>query len=54
MAKKILIKQLYQKLADTSVPEEEIKKYFVLDADASRAFAPGLVINPDTVKAKES
>jgi metacaspase-1 len=49
-AKKITMNELFSKLADPSVDERELKIYFKADPGSSRAFQPGIVINPATVQ----
>ncbi|WP_425093043.1 D-Ala-D-Ala carboxypeptidase family metallohydrolase [Tropicimonas sp. S265A] len=47
---KLTVEQLMAKMADPSVEDTEIAEYFILDEDASGAFAPRLKINPATVQ----
>ncbi|WP_102107780.1 D-Ala-D-Ala carboxypeptidase family metallohydrolase [Oceaniglobus roseus] len=47
---KITVEELMAKMADLGTSESELAPYFVADPDASRAFAPRLVFNPETVE----
>jgi hypothetical protein len=47
---KITVDELSRKVADLSVPEEELAKYFEVDEDASTPTRPVLRLNPDTVE----
>ena len=47
---KISVDELSRKLADLSVPEEELAKYFEVDEEVSTPTRPVLKLNPDTVK----
>ncbi len=49
-APKITIDELSRKVADLSVPETELAKYFDVDEAASGPTRPVLKLNPDTVK----
>lgn len=46
----ISIEELNAKLADLSIPEKDLGRYFVLDEERFRAFKPVLQLNPRTVK----
>lgn len=41
--------ELNRKLADPSIDEKELARYFLLDEERSRGFQPALRLNPDTV-----
>jgi lysophospholipase L1-like esterase len=49
-AAKISIEDLSRKLADLSVPEEELARYFELDEERSTPTRPTLKLNADTVQ----
>jgi hypothetical protein len=49
-AKKITVDELSRKVADLSVPEEELARYFLVDEEASTPTRPKLRLNPETVK----
>lgn len=50
MAKKITLDELYEKLADPNVSEEELRAYFDVDIAASTAFDPRLSVNTRSVQ----
>ena len=47
---KITVEQLMAKMSDLGTDEAELAKYFIVDEDASGAFAPRLQFNPDAAK----
>ena len=49
-ASKITVEELGRLVADLSVPEEELAKYFEVDEERSTPTRPQLKLNPDTVK----
>lgn len=50
MARKISVDQLFAKISDPSIPEEELRKYFEEDQRASDAFEPHLKLDPKRVE----
>ncbi|MCG2590563.1 trypsin-like peptidase domain-containing protein [Rhodohalobacter sulfatireducens] len=49
-AKTITQQELINKVLDIDISDEELAKYFVIDEDASEAFAPKVVPNPEMVE----
>ena len=49
MAETITAEELRRKLLDPHVPESELAQYFVVDEEASEAFAPELALNSATI-----
>ena len=47
---RITVDELGRKIADLSVPEEELAKYFEVDEAASTPARPELRLNPETVE----
>lgn len=47
---KVSVEQLMSKLSDIDADEAELSKYFVLDEENSRPFAPQFKLNPDKVQ----
>lgn len=47
---KITVDELSQKLADLTVPEDELAKYFLVDEERSTPTRPAIKLNPETVK----
>jgi lysophospholipase L1-like esterase len=47
---KITVEQLMAKMADLGADEADLAEYFIVDEDASGAFAPQLKLNPSTVQ----
>ncbi len=45
--------ELNAKLADLSIPEKDLARYFILDEEESRGFRPVLRLNPQTVELPE-
>ena len=48
-AGKIDLESLHKKLADPSISEESLRKYFVIDETRSGPFTPLLAVNEETV-----
>jgi hypothetical protein len=49
-AAKVSVDELTRKLADLSIPEEELAKYFLEDEEKSTPVKPVLKLNPETVQ----
>jgi len=49
-AGKITVEELGRKMADLSIPEEELARYFEVDEEASTPTRPRLRLNPETVE----
>jgi hypothetical protein len=47
---KITVEQLMAKMSDPMADQGELAKYFIVDEEQSRAFAPRLTLNPSTVQ----
>ena len=47
---KITVEELGRKMADLSIPEEQLARYFEVDEEASTPTRPKLRLNPETVE----
>ena len=54
MVTKITQEELQRKIADPTMEEKELRQYFLVDDEKSRAFSPALQLNPNTVKVEKS
>lgn len=51
---KISLEELNRRLADASLSDEELARYFLVDEDRSGPFNPVLTVNPDTVSVPQT